>query len=116
MRRADPSDSVGSGPPTEGGRLRKLLIALPVVCFVVLGSSVRPDATADAAPSQPANCVAVLTSFFGPQGQVDNAVHTLQALAAARGMTFGELAGILVREQGTVDECFALLGLPPAAP
>ena len=60
-----------------------------------------------------ATCVATLTSYYGPQGQVDDAVHTLQALAAQRGLTFGQLAAMLAQHHGTVDQCLAVLGLPP---
>jgi hypothetical protein len=71
---------------------------------------------AQAAPPAPGNCIAVLTSFFGPRGEVDDAVHILQPLAAQQGMTLGQLAAMLAREQGTVNQCLAVLGLPPVQP
>lgn len=57
------------------------------------------------------NCVAVLTSFYGPQRQVDDAAHLLRSLAAQSGMTFGEVARALTRQSGDVNSCLAYLGL-----
>ncbi len=99
--------------------MRKVLVALTFVSLLALGVTgmhPRTDGAARAAVGEQANCVAVLTSFYGSQTEVDNAVHTLQATAAEGGMTFGEIAGILVRENGTVNECLAVLGLPPVQP
>jgi hypothetical protein len=66
------------------------------------------------AASTTSNCGAVLTSFFGRQGLVDDAAHILQDLAALQGVSFGQLVGTVVREEGTVNECLAFLGFPPA--
>ena len=69
-----------------------------------------------AAPDKRANCLAVLTSHYGPQGQVHLAVQILLVIAAARGMPPGELAVLLAGEHGTVDECLAVLDQLPAQP
>jgi hypothetical protein len=66
-----------------------------------------------AAANPDSNCAAVLTSFFGPQGAVDDAVHILQEAAAQQGISFGELARIVSQTEGTLNECLALVGQPP---
>ena len=99
--------------------MRRFMVVAAITTALTLGVGsgwAGAGGVAMAAPAEQANCVAVLTSYFGPQGLVDDAVYVLQPIAAALGMTFGELAVMLAREHGTVEECFAVLGLPPIQP
>ncbi len=96
--------------------MRKFLLASLVMSLMLLcagGAGIRTGGVAQAAADEQSNCVAVLTSYYGPLGGVDDAVHDLHVIAAESGMTFGEIAGKLRREQGTVNQCRAVLGLPP---
>ena len=65
--------------------------------------------TAAAVPATQANCVAVLTSAFGPQTLVDDAVHAVQDQAAQLGVPLGALASSVAQTRGTFTECFALV-------
>lgn len=100
--------------------VRKLLLAVPMAGVLSFAAVHTPFATdrgvANAAAAEQSNCAAVLTSFFGPQGLVDNAVHVLQAQAAQQGTTLGALAVMVGQQQGTLNECLVLVGQPPTTP
>ena len=99
--------------------MRNVLVAVPMAAILALATVHTPFATAGAAKAtaaQQSNCAAVLTSFFGPQGLVDNAVHVLQAQAAQQGTTLGALAVMVAQQQGTLNECLVLVGQPPTTP
>jgi hypothetical protein len=90
----------------------KRVLATGVLAAAMTVTSAAMAASSDAAPAAGAgNCVSVLTSAFGPQQQVDDAVHTLRALAVQSGMTFGEVARALAGQNGDVASCLAYLGL-----
>ncbi len=93
-------------------RLGRVLLLMGLVSLAAAGGRAGMDADAHAAASPQSNCAAVLTSFFGPQTLVDDAVHTLQQETA--GTPFGELARTVAHTQGTLDDCLALVGQPPA--
>jgi hypothetical protein len=76
---------------------------------VAAGGRLGTDEAARAQANPHSNCAAVLTSFFGPQGDVDAAVHILQQAAAAQGMPFGQLARTVAQTEGTLEECVALV-------
>ena len=85
--------------------MRKAIVATLAAFLLSLAIS----GVAVGAAARGSNCVAVLTSFFGPQTLVDDAAHLLQAFARSQGLTLGELARTLAGEEGTVTECQALL-------
>ncbi len=91
--------------------MRRFLLALLAASVLVFCGALAATTTASAAPAAESNCIAVLTSFYGPQQAVDDAAHLLQQVAAARGMTFGQLAAEFTQVQGTRQECEAFLGL-----
>jgi hypothetical protein len=62
-----------------------------------------------AAPAPQANCVATLTSFFGPQGLVDDAAHIIQQQAAQLGVPPGALASSVAKTRGSFADCLALV-------
>ncbi len=62
-----------------------------------------------AAPAPQANCVATLTSAFGPQTLVDDAVHIVQQQAAQLGVPLGALASSVAQTRGSFAECLALV-------
>ncbi len=80
-------------------RVTVLIVAL------LLALATTGNVVADA-PEEQANCVAVLTSHLG---NVDAAVHFLQAAAAAQGIPFGQLAQSVAHQHGTLEECLALV-------
>jgi len=91
--------------------LRKIAVTSLLSATVALAGVVSP-AVSEAAPAAgTGNCVSVLTSSYGPQMKVDDAVHVLRHLAAQSGMTFGEVARKLASQSGTVESCLAVLGL-----
>ena len=91
--------------------LRKLTVTGLLSATVALAGVAAP-VVSDAAPAAGhGNCVSVLTSYYGPKMQVDDAVHVLRHLAAQSGMTFGQVARELVTHSGTVESCLAVLGL-----
>jgi hypothetical protein len=93
------------------GRQRVALTAAAL--SLAAGGTLGSIAGAQAAASSDSPCVAVLTSYFGPQGSVDDAVHILQEAAAAQGITFGELAQIVAQTHGSLNDCLALVGQSP---
>ena|SRR5918997_1005998 len=95
-------------------RLRSVLPLVGLLLLMAAGGRLGTDEAAHAAAGPKANCAAVLTSFFGPQALVDDAVHILQQAAAAQGIPFGELARTVAQSRGTLNECLALVGQPPA--
>ena len=88
-------------------RLRRVLPLAAVLALAAAGGGA--DAHAQAANPR-SNCVGVLTSFFGPQTLVDEAVHFLRAEAA--GTPFGQLARTLAQTQGSLEQCQAPLDRP----
>ena len=60
-----------------------------------------------AAPPPEANCVATLTSAFGPQGLVDDAVRLVREQAVQMGVPLGALASQVAQTRGTFEECLA---------
>ncbi len=96
--------------------MRKPLLAVSmagILSVAAVGTPFASGGVARAAASEQANCAAVLTSHFGPEGQVDEAVHFLQGVAARQGMTLGELAQTVAHLEGTLSECLAFLPQPP---
>jgi hypothetical protein len=94
---------------------RKALVAVPMAGILSLAAVATPfgaNGVARAAASEQANCAAVLTSHFGPQGMVDDAVHFLQGVAAEQGTTLGDLAQTVAQTEGTLAQCLALLPQP----
>jgi hypothetical protein len=92
--------------------LRKFMVTA-LLSAAVAAAGVAAPAASDAAPGAGGgNCVSVLTSYYGPQMQVDDAVHVLRHLAAQSGMTFGQVARKLASNSGDVTSCLAVLGLP----
>ena len=92
--------------------MRRMLLALLLVALLSLaaaGGRIGGDGVAVAAANPQSTCAAVLTSFYGLRGQVDDGVHFLQQAAAAQGITFGELARTIAQTQGTLEQCSALL-------
>lgn len=92
-----------------------MLLALLLVALLSLAAAGGRggDGVAVAAANPESTCAAVLTSFYGPRREVDDAVQFLQQAAAAQGLTFGEVARLVARTQGTLAQCFALLPPPP---
>jgi len=90
--------------------LKKLTVTGLLSATVALAGVAAP-VVSDAAP--PGNCVSVLTSYYGPKMQVDDAVHVLRHLAAQSGMTFGAVAHKLATHSGDVKSCLAVIGLTP---
>ncbi len=92
--------------------MRRFMVVAAITTALTLGVGggwAGTGGVALAAPAEQANCLAMLTSYFGPEGTVDNAVHELQAIAAALGIPPGQLAAMLAQEHGTVDVCLAVL-------
>ena len=92
--------------------MRRFIVVAAITTALTLGVGggwAGAGGVALAAPDERGNCLAVLTSTYGPEGTVDNAVHDLQAIAAANRIPPGELAAKLAQVHGTVDECFAVL-------
>jgi hypothetical protein len=83
----------------------RVISALLAALLLTFGTS----GIALGAARESSDCVAVLTSFFGPQGLVDDAAHILQAVAATQGNHLGDLASAVAREEGSLNECLALL-------
>jgi hypothetical protein len=92
---------------------RLVLVLMGLVLLAAAGGRGGTTEAASAAANPESNCAAVLTSFFGPQGAVDDAVHILQQAAAAQGISFGQLARTVAQTEGTLNECLALVGQPP---
>ena len=80
--------------------LRRTVRCVAVALLALVGVS-----SAFAANDDQTNCVAVLTSHFGPLGQVDDAAHFLREAAAAKGMTFGAFASELASKHGDLEYC-----------
>lgn len=83
-----------------------------ILALAAVGAPFASGGVARAAAAEEANCAAVLTSHFGPEGQVDEAVHFLQGVAAQQGMTLGELAQTVAHLEGNLEECLAALPQP----
>lgn len=91
-------------------RLGRVLLLVGLLSLALAGGRLGGDLDAHGAANPQSNCVGVLTSFFGPQTQVDDAVHTLRAATA--GTPFGQLARTLAQTAGSLDQCLALVGQP----
>jgi hypothetical protein len=95
-------------------RIHRVVVGSAALLLAVCGASFGiVEGRAEAAANPGSNCAAVLTSHFGPQGAVDDAVHILQQAAAEQGMTFGQLARIVAQTEGSLNDCLALVGQPP---
>jgi hypothetical protein len=93
--------------------LGKITLTAVLSATVAVAAAAAP-AVSEAAPAAGhGNCVSVLTSYYGPQMQVDDAVHVLHHLAAQSGMTFGAVAHKLATHSGDVKSCLAVIGLNP---
>ena len=92
-------------------RFRRVLLLVGLVSLASAVGGLGLDSDARAAAGARSNCAAMLTSFFGPQTLVDDAVHVLRSETAG---PFGQLARSVAQTQGTLDECLALVGQPPA--
>ncbi len=94
-------------------RRRLVLVLIALILLAAAGGRAGTADTAFAAANPESNCAAVLTSFFGAQGAVDDAVHILQQAAATQGIPFGQLARTVAQSEGTLNQCLALVGQPP---
>lgn len=90
-------------------RLRRPQVLVGVLSLAAAGGWLGTDEAAHAQADPRSNCAAVLTSFFGPQGDVDAAVHILQEGAAEQGIPFGQLARTVAQTEGTLEECQELI-------
>jgi hypothetical protein len=93
-------------------RVGRVLLLVGLLSLALAGGRLGGDIDAYGAANPQSNCVAVLTSFFGPQTQVDDAVHILRAETAAT--PFGQLARRVAQTEGSLNECLALVGQAPA--